>query len=105
MSAPTTMSDPPVAQAGILAKIGAKKIDRKKNSATKTDVRPVRLPTSIPAALSMYEVMGERPKSDPTMVARASVLNAVQLLGLVIPYRDSHMLPRENGLCVIIQQQ
>ena len=64
MSAPTTMSDPPVAQAGILAKIGAKKINRKKNSATKTDVRPVRLPTSIPAALSMYKVMGERPKSN-----------------------------------------
>mmetsp|Transcript_9156 Transcript_9156/g.12996 ORF Transcript_9156/g.12996 Transcript_9156/m.12996 type:complete len:89 (-) Transcript_9156:306-572(-) len=61
--------------------IGAKKIERKKKNATNTDVRPVRLPTSTPAALSMYEVIGDNPKSDPNIVASASVEKAARLLG------------------------
>ena len=81
MSAPTIIKAPPVAQAGILARIGAKKMLKKKKNAQITAVSPVLEPASTPAALSMYEVTGLRPKQEPIMVAMASAENAQRLLG------------------------
>ena len=53
MSEPTMIKAPPIAQGGILAMIGAKKILSKKKKPQKTAVRPVRDPASTPAADSM----------------------------------------------------
>ena len=70
-----------VAQGGILAIMGAKKIDRKKNNPQNTAVRPVREPASTPAPLSMNEVTGESPKMEPNIVESASTENACLLAG------------------------
>ena len=42
---------------------------------------PVRPPASTPAALSIYEVMGLRPKIEPIIVAMASTAKAWRLFG------------------------
>eukprot|EP00977_Amphora_coffeiformis_P012481 scaffold3077_cov162-Amphora_coffeaeformis.AAC.40 len=81
MSAPTMTKAPPTANGGTLARIGAKKMDKKKKKATKMAVRPVRAPASTPAPLSMYEVTGDVPKMAPNIVARASEAYASRALG------------------------
>src|SRR6266536_5654434 len=63
--APTRMSVQPVAQAGILAKIGAKKMLIKKHNPVVQAVRPVAPPSEIPAPDSMNAVTGGVPKSEP----------------------------------------
>jgi len=56
--------------------MGAKKMLIRKKIPQKTAVMPVREPVSTPAALSMYEVTGLRPKKEPAMVAQASAAKA-----------------------------
>jgi hypothetical protein len=55
----------PVAQGGIEAKIGEKKIDIKKQIPVVIAVRPVLPPSAIPAPDSIKAVTGEVPRSDP----------------------------------------
>src|SRR5438876_1087076 len=55
----------PVAHGGIDAKIGAKKIEIRKQMPVVTAVRPVRPPSAIPAPDSINAVTGETPNSDP----------------------------------------
>ena len=63
----------PVAQGGIDAKIGAKKIEVKKQKPVTMAVRPVRPPSAIPAPLSIKAVTGEHPKREPMEMQKASV--------------------------------
>jgi len=63
----------PVAQGGIEAKIGAKKMDIKKQSPVTTAVSPVRPPSAIPAPLSTNAVTGEQPSREPMEMQNASV--------------------------------
>ena len=55
--------------------MGARKRQGKKHKAVAIDVRPVRPPASIPAALSIYAVPGEVPKSPAPRVASASTMS------------------------------
>lgn len=70
---PTRMRVQPVAQGGILAKMGAKKILTRKQTPVVIAVRPVRPPSVIPAPDSMNAVAGEQPNSDPIEIMMASV--------------------------------
>ena len=70
-------SAPPVAQGGILAKIGAKNKDIKKQIPVLMAESPVRPPAAIPAPLSIYAVTGELPKRAPTEMQEASVTYAM----------------------------
>lgn len=72
---------PTVAQGGILAMMGAKKIDKKKKIPQNMAVKPVREPASTPAPLSMKDVTGERPKIEPNIVEIASTAKACLLAG------------------------
>ena len=63
----------PVAHGGMDARIGAKKIDIKKQVPVVMAVIPVLPPSVIPAADSMKAVTGDEPKSDPTEIEKASV--------------------------------
>lgn len=63
----------PVAQGGIDAKMGAKKIDTRKQMPVMIAVRPVRPPSAIPAPLSTKTVTGEHPSRDPNDMQAASV--------------------------------
>ena len=70
---PTRMSVQPVAQGGMEAKIGAKKMEIRKQMPVVMAVRPVRPPSVIPAPDSMNAVTGEQPNREPTEIATASV--------------------------------
>ena len=70
---PTRIRVQPVAQGGIEAKIGAKKIEIRKQTPAVIAVRPVRPPSVMPAPDSMNAVTGEQPKSAPTEMVSASV--------------------------------
>ncbi len=70
---PTRMSVQPVAQGGMLAKIGAKKIDIRKHIPVVMEVRPVFPPSAIPAPDSINAVTGETPKREPIEILIASV--------------------------------
>jgi hypothetical protein len=63
----------PVAHEGIEAKIGAKKIDIKKQHPVVMAVRPVLPPSVIPAPDSMNAVTGEQPSRLPIEMVIASV--------------------------------
>jgi hypothetical protein len=63
----------PVAQGGILAKIGAKNIEIKKQRPHVIAVKPVFPPSAIPAPDSINAVTGEVPKSAPKEMHIASV--------------------------------
>jgi hypothetical protein len=65
----------------MLAMIGAKKIEIKKKKPQKTAVMPVFAPASTPAPLSMKDVTGLSPKSDPNIVDKASAAKARRLFG------------------------
>ena len=71
----------PVAQGGMLAKIGAKKIERRKQAPVVMAVRPVRPPSAMPAPDSTKAVTGETPKSEPIEMLNASVQKAKVDLG------------------------
>ena len=60
----------PVAQGGIDAKIGAKKIEIKKQVPQVIAVKPVLPPSAMPAPDSMNAVTGEQPKSAPTEIQK-----------------------------------
>jgi hypothetical protein len=67
------MSVQPVAQGGIEAKIGAKKMEMKKQRPVVMAVRPVLPPSEIPAPDSMKAVTGERPKREPIEIPKAGL--------------------------------
>jgi hypothetical protein len=69
----TKIKAQPVAQGGIEANIGAKKIETMKQSPVTIAVRPVRPPSKIPAPLSMNAVTGDDPRRAPTEIAAASI--------------------------------
>ena len=69
----TKISVHPVAHGGIDAKIGAKKMDIKKQTPVVTAVSPVFPPSAIPAADSINAVTGDDPKSEPIEMLIASV--------------------------------
>ena len=52
-------------QGGIEARMGAKKSESRKQRETTTAVRPVRPPSRMPGADSMYVVTGEVPHTAP----------------------------------------
>jgi hypothetical protein len=70
---PTRIKVQPVAQGGILAKIGEKKIEKRKQRPVVMAVRPVRPPSAIPAPDSMKAVAGEQPKRELMLITMASV--------------------------------
>ena len=70
--APTIISVQPVAQGGMEAKIGAKKIEMKKQIPVTTAVMPVLPPSEIPAPDSMKAVTGETPKRELMEIPRAN---------------------------------
>jgi hypothetical protein len=69
---PTRIKVHPVAHGGMDAKIGAKKIEIRKQRPVVMAVRPVRPPSVIPAPDSMKAVTGEHPKRDPMEIDIAS---------------------------------
>jgi hypothetical protein len=71
--APTMMSVQPVAHGGMDAKIGAKKMEMKKQRPVVMAVRPVLPPSEMPAPDSMKAVTGERPKREPIEIPKAII--------------------------------
>jgi hypothetical protein len=71
----------PVAQGGIDAKIGAKKMEIRKHTPVVIAVRPVLPPSVIPAPDSMNAVTGEQPSRLPIEIVIASVQYARVDLG------------------------
>ncbi len=69
--APTIIRVQPVAHGGIEAKIGAKKIEMKKQIPVTIAVMPVLPPSEIPAPDSIKAVTGESPKSEPIEMPKA----------------------------------
>ena len=69
---PTSINVHPVAQGGIEANIGAKKIEMKKQSPVTHAVIPVAPPSEIPAPDSMNAVTGGEPKREPIVMEMAS---------------------------------
>lgn len=63
----------PVAQGGILANMGAKKIDIRKQNPVVMAVSPVFPPSATPAPDSIKAVTGDTPRRDPIDMLRASV--------------------------------
>src|SRR5947209_3250869 len=74
---PTMTKVQPVAQEGIEAKIGAKKMAIKNARPVNIAVRPVLPPSEIPAPDSMYAVTGEQPNREPMEIPRASTVYAM----------------------------
>jgi len=62
-----------VAQGGTEARIGAKKRLIRKQKPEEMAVSPVRPPSAMPAPLSMKQVTGEHPNSEPIEMQAASV--------------------------------
>jgi hypothetical protein len=73
MRLPTITRAPPVAQAGMLAKIGAKKMLTNIARPVLTAVRPVFPPSEMPVALSINAVTGEVPMRAPIEILNASM--------------------------------
>ena len=71
---PTKISTQPVAQGGMEAKMGAKKIEIKKRRLVAIAVRPVLPPSWIPAPDSMKAVTGGTPRMAPTEILRESTI-------------------------------
>ncbi len=70
---PTRIKVQPVAQGGIDAKIGAKKIDIRKQTPVVIAVSPVLPPSVMPAPDSINAVTGEQPRRLPIEIIMASV--------------------------------
>jgi hypothetical protein len=73
MGTNTKISVHPVAHGGIDAKIGAKKMEIRKQIPVVTAVSPVFPPSAIPAADSTNAVTGDVPSSEPIVIDIASV--------------------------------
>lgn len=71
---PAMTRAPPVAQLGMDAKIGAKKIETKKHNPAVIPVKPVRPPSAIPVEDSMKAVTGEVPIKAPMLIEKASTM-------------------------------
>jgi hypothetical protein len=71
----------PVAQGGMDAKIGAKKMESRKQSPVVMAVRPVLPPSAIPAPDSIKAVTGEQPSKLLNEIIIASVQYAIVDLG------------------------
>lgn len=82
--APTIINVQPVAHGGMEAKIGAKKIEMKKQRPVTTAVIPVLPPSEIPAPDSMNAVTGETPKRDPMEIPRANSMLAGENMTVVM---------------------
>jgi len=78
---PTRIKVHPVAQGGIDAKIGAKKIEIKKQIPVIIAVNPVLPPSVMPAPDSIKAVTGPQPNKDPMEIVIASVQYASVDLG------------------------
>lgn len=65
----------PVAHGGMEAKIGAKKMEMKKQIPEVMAVIPVLPPSEIPAPDSMKAVTGERPNSEPIVMPKARLVS------------------------------
>lgn len=63
----------PVAQGGMEAKTGEKKMEMRKQTPVVMAVRPVLPPSVIPAPDSMKAVTGEHPSTEPMEIVMASV--------------------------------
>ena len=74
---PTITSAPPVAHAGMDAKMGAKKTEMKNMMAVTIAVMPVLPPSAIPVADSMKAVTGDVPISAPMEMENASTQYAI----------------------------
>src|SRR5579862_6214693 len=70
--APTNIRVQPVAQEGMLANMGAKKMEMKKHSPVMQAVIPVMPPSEMPAPDSTNAVTGGDPKSEPKLMPTAS---------------------------------
>lgn len=70
--APTMMRVEPVAHGGIEAKMGAKKIEMKKQNPVTIAVKPVLPPSEMPAPDSMNAVTGDKPRSEPIEMPKAA---------------------------------
>lgn len=71
---PTRISTQPVAHGGMEAKIGAKKMEMKKQRPVNMAVRPVLPPSPIPAPDSTKAVTGGVPKMAPIEMVRESTM-------------------------------
>lgn len=78
---PTKIRVQPVAQGGIEANIGAKKMEMMKQTPVVIAVKPVFPPSAIPAPDSMNAVTGETPNNAPMEMQMASVQYAMVALG------------------------
>jgi hypothetical protein len=76
---PTMTSVQPVAHGGMDAKIGAKKMEMKKQRPVVMAVRPVLPPSEMPATDSMNAVTGERPKREPMEIPSAADVSGEQI--------------------------
>lgn len=61
-----------MAHGGIEAKMGAKKIEMKKQNPVTIAVKPVLPPSEIPAPDSMNAVTGDKPRSEPIEIPKAA---------------------------------
>ena len=62
----------PVAQGGMEPKMGAKKMEMRKQAPVVMAVRPVRPPSAMPAPDSTKAVEGETPRREPREMVTAS---------------------------------
>src|SRR5213079_3411800 len=69
IDAPTRIRTGAVAYAGTMPASGARKKQGRKQSAVKTEVKPVRPPMLMPAMLSMYAVPDDEPANPAPNVA------------------------------------
>src|SRR5437867_4215 len=74
IDAPTRIKTGAVAYDGTMPAIGARKKHGKKQSAVKTEVRPVRPPRLMPAMLSIYAVPEDVPATPAPSVANESTI-------------------------------
>jgi hypothetical protein len=97
--APTITKVHPVAHGGIDAKIGAKKMEMKKQIPVVIAVRPVFPPSEIPAPDSMNAVTGESPKRDPMEIPKAKH----QLAGILKHFTQVCTYHQPNMLSQILR--
>ena len=76
INTPTNTSAPLVAALGINMKIGESSNDTRKSIPTKKEVSPLRPPSAIPDALSIYVVRVDEPSIAPHVVPIASLIIA-----------------------------
>ena len=96
----TKMSVQPVAQGGIDAKMGEKKMEMRKQTPVVMAVRPVRPPSAMPAPDSMNAVTGDVPSREPIEIMIASVQYATVDRGNEPVF--SSTTPEKRAMAVIV---